>query len=320
MRTVVFTVLCVLCIPFFLLGLFAFMLPLMFSRGVVSGTTYEPFNSRYQYELLGLRADPAARLLARSLPATNLIVRVCVFHLLTLLCRITGLIPPALSYPPSDLGDLKSMVAMRTHFIDKKLQAFSAENGQILILGAGWDTRGYGNTFRKGMPVYEVDTPATQTVKKRAVNSSGLEQDAVTFVPCDFETEQWLEKLIAAGFEPDRPTFVIWEGVTMYLSERTIHDTLQQISQFATGSQIVFDFLPEGWWRDEKAGRAATSSIRITYGEKFNFFLRLGADAEATLTELLSSHDLNLISSCIQRLPNNQAKPFYGIVLAENQA
>ena len=123
-KIVLFTLLSIVCIPFFLLGFVSNTIPILMTRGVVSGTAYEPFGARYLYELLGLRPDPAVRRLARGLPATNLITRVCVYHLLTLLCRITRFIPPALDYPAKDLSDIKVMVAVRTEFIDNKLQDF----------------------------------------------------------------------------------------------------------------------------------------------------------------------------------------------------
>ena len=58
-------------LPVFLLEYPFYQVPILFVRGRVSGTTYEPFNMRLLYHLLGSRPDDAALWLARGLPATN---------------------------------------------------------------------------------------------------------------------------------------------------------------------------------------------------------------------------------------------------------
>ena len=39
-------------------------------------------------------------------------------------------------------------------------------------------------------------------------------------------TEDWLAKLVQAGFRPDKPTFFLWEAVTMYLDRAAVEGTL----------------------------------------------------------------------------------------------
>lgn len=316
MRIVIFSLLSILCIPFFLLGFAAFMIPVLLSRGKVSGTAYEPFNARYQYELLGLRADPAARELAKHLPATNIIVRLCVFHLLSLLCRITKLIPPALDYPAKDNHDLKTMVAVRTEFIDRKLGEFLRHNSQVVILGAGWDTRAYNFSESQQVTVFEIDAHATQALKVKAVLNSDMNAGNVHFIECNFEQDDWLDLLQAHdAFDCSLPTFVVWEGVTMYLSETAIEQTFRNFKQLAEASQIVLDVLPAEWWLKTKAGKASAKSIVVTYGEEFKFYLPFDTDNNIALENFLRKHGLQLKDSTIQTLEKEQT-PFYCVLQA----
>ena len=49
--------------------------------------------------------------------------------------------------------------------------------------------------------------------------------------------EDWLEKLVQAGFDPDKPTFFLWEGVTMYLDREAVESTLRKIAGTASANQ-----------------------------------------------------------------------------------
>ncbi len=316
MRKFVFYALSVLCIPFFLIGLCSFMLPVLLARGKVSGTTYEPFNSRLQWDLLGLRKDTAARALARGLPATNIVTRLVVFRLLTLICRISGYISPPLNFPAEDEKELSSMVAMRTEFFDRTMSGSIEDGDQVVILGAGWDTRAYGLLKDRDVETFEVDTQATQQVKLNALEKTGIEHSHVRFVACDFNQECWLEKLRSHGFDPDTKTFVLWEGVTMYLTEDAVGTTLDAVSSLPAGSRIAFDFLPAGWWTDSKLGHRAAQSITVTYGENFTFFLQDEEGAETALEALLNKHKLIAEERVIQHLKEDESVCFYGMVLA----
>lgn len=64
MKLLLYAVLLLLITPLFLVGLIFYMGPILFSRGKVSGTAYEPFNARLLYHLVGNRPDPAALQLA----------------------------------------------------------------------------------------------------------------------------------------------------------------------------------------------------------------------------------------------------------------
>ena len=58
----------------------------------------------------------------------------------------------------------------------------------------------------------------------------GIDTAGVTFVPADFEQEDWLAQLVRAGFDPHRPALFLWEGVIVYLDRAAVEETLRKIA------------------------------------------------------------------------------------------
>lgn len=134
---------------------------------------------------------------------------------------------------------------VRTKFIDERLVRMVREGAtQIVIMGAGWDTRAYRFAdILRGVRVFEVDQPATQDWKRRrAMEALGPAPVNLVYLPIDFRTQTLADVLASAGYDPRQKTMFIWEGVTMYLPEQAVRDTLHWISKQAKGSMVVFDF------------------------------------------------------------------------------
>src|SRR5262249_7844347 len=115
---------------------------------------------------------------------------------------------------------------------------------QIVILGAGFDCRAYRIPGLEQTHVFEVDHPDTQAAKRRCLERMlGPSPAHVTFVAIDFNRQRLAEVLPAAGFEAHRRTFFIWEGVTNYLTEPAVDETLRFIRFTASGSQVLFTYV-----------------------------------------------------------------------------
>jgi methyltransferase (TIGR00027 family) len=144
-------------------------------------------------------------------------------------------------------GARASAVA-RTCFIDRALgQALMAEIKQVVILGAGYDSRAYRIEGIEGARVFEVDRGETQMMKRRVLMQRLCPLPPhVVFVETDFMTQTLGDVLTSAGFDPGRKAFFIWEGVTNYLDERAIDATLRFVGGNAPGSQIVFTYTHRG--------------------------------------------------------------------------
>lgn len=138
-------------------------------------------------------------------------------------------------------------VAVRTAFLDEQVLHWTRRApsfDQVAILGAGLDTRA-ARLGQPGVRFFEVDQPASQREKlERLRQIPGYPLEAATYVPCDFEHHDFLERLVEAGFRTDAPALIVWEGVTPYLPEPAIRATLRRI---ATGCHpstlLLFDHL-----------------------------------------------------------------------------
>ena len=138
------------------------------------------------------------------------------------------------------------MMTIRTRFIDEALQRAIANGAtQVVVLGAGFDSHAYRcRDLLADVRVFEVDRPATQALKKQRVNAAlGGPPVNLTYVAIDFQHEDLSDVLSRHGYDPAQRTFFIWEGVTMYLPEEAVRDTLRFVATHPPGSGIVFDFV-----------------------------------------------------------------------------
>jgi methyltransferase (TIGR00027 family) len=134
-------------------------------------------------------------------------------------------------------------VLCRKRYADDQVSAAVAAGiGQVVVLGAGMDTRG----CRLAGParVFEVDLPANIDTKRARVRAAlGAVPESVRLVPVDFETDDLAEALTDAGFHIDRRVMVVWEAVTQYLTEDAVRHTLTWLAQAASGSRLVFTYV-----------------------------------------------------------------------------
>ncbi|MGB5702607.1 MAG: SAM-dependent methyltransferase, partial [Polyangiales bacterium] len=136
-------------------------------------------------------------------------------------------------------------MGLRTRYIDDcVVHALDRGLAQVVILGAGLDTRA-ARLGREGVRFFEVDQPASQADKhERLSRFTGYPMDAATFVPCDFERDDFVERLESAGHDRDEPTCLVWEGVIYYLAEAAARATLARIAaELDPRSLLIFDYL-----------------------------------------------------------------------------
>ena len=139
---------------------------------------------------------------------------------------------------------MNEYVIARTAFFDQQFfQALQDRVSQIVLLGAGYDSRAYRfQGLNTGTRVFELDSASTQERKKKCLKSARLATPPwLSFVPVDFNREALGKVLEKAGWQR-QPTLFLWEGVSYYLERRAVADTLAFVSQSGTGSRIVFDY------------------------------------------------------------------------------
>jgi hypothetical protein len=139
MKLFFYVLLMLLLLPVFLLGFFFYMVPILLSRGKISGTAYEPFNGRLLYHLWGSRHDAAALQRAGGLPATNHVSMSLFVRPIVWASRITDYLPGFLDYPPPRPTPISAMIGARCEFLDKVI----LDRISMRPSGYSWGRLGY---------------------------------------------------------------------------------------------------------------------------------------------------------------------------------
>jgi methyltransferase (TIGR00027 family) len=166
----------------------------------------------------------------------------------------------------------------RTIFIDCTLRdALRSGMEQVVILGAGYDSRAYRIGEMKRVKVFEVDRIETQRLKRERLSRAlGALPQHVTFVEMDFRRQTLPEALAPAGFESSRKTFFIWEGVTNYLDADAVDGTIRFVGSCAGGTEIAFTYIDRALLDGSRAFSVSCNVFRLLEeaGEpwKFGFY------------------------------------------------
>src|SRR5262245_14456994 len=100
---------------------------------------------------------------------------------------------------------VRSSVVARTRWIDDAIAAAQDDIEQIVILGAGFDTRAYCMAVLRAVDVFEVDHPDTQAAKRRVLQRLfSVAPSHVRFVAVDFRRDDLIDGLRRAGRSEER--------------------------------------------------------------------------------------------------------------------
>jgi methyltransferase (TIGR00027 family) len=138
---------------------------------------------------------------------------------------------------------------VRTRLIDDELEHALADGiDQVVVLGAGFDSRGVRIGGIDRVRVIEVDKQSTQLEKRvRLTRALGACPRNLAFVAVDFEHEDVAEVLDDHGFRSDEAAFVIWEGVTNYLTAAAVDRTFGLLARvMVSGSRVAFTYVHRG--------------------------------------------------------------------------
>lgn len=205
----------------------------------------------------------------------------------------------------------------RTAYLDQVFTRSLQENiPQIVILGAGYDTRSYRyRSLIQDSRIFELDIQPTQKRKKDLLEQAAIPiPKNLVFVPINFNTDAIEAVLEKAGFNKGQKTLFTWEGVTYYLSAIAIDKTLESVRRLSpAGSTIAFDYM--------------TQAVPSTYaGEPFQFWLPTTkieaflADRDLAIIEHLLPADLEMRYLRLHDgSPVGKSLPFFALVLASIQ-
>ncbi|MEU5161063.1 class I SAM-dependent methyltransferase [Streptomyces sp. NPDC020875] len=140
-------------------------------------------------------------------------------------------------------GRFARYFGLRTRVLDDYLlRATGAGARQVVLLGAGLDTRAFRLGWPEGCTVFEVDREGVLAFKQRVLDGLRAVPEAERVpVPADLR-DDWVTALTRAGFDPAAPTAWLAEGLLFYLpaaAETRLIGLLNGLS--APGSALAYE-------------------------------------------------------------------------------
>jgi methyltransferase (TIGR00027 family) len=181
---------------------------------------------------------------------------------------------------------------IRTRFFDDYLLGACQRLGvrQVVLAAAGLDTRAFRLDWPAGTRVYELDLPEVLLAKEGVIEDSGAKATCERrTVAADLREATWPEALLAAGYEPQRPSIWLIEGLLFYLTAEAVDALLAKVdSLMAPGSLVGLDVMnsdlflaPVAWLLHAALARRGAPG-RFGTNDPEALMIRHGFDADVT--------------------------------------
>jgi methyltransferase (TIGR00027 family) len=158
--------------------------------------------------------------------------------------------------------DVEALV-VRTRLIDDQLlKEVSTLNGrcQVVLLGAGMDTRALRLAALASIPVFEIDLPLIMATKNQLMLQQHFHRPHYVRLAADLEAESWPGCLQAAGYDTAVPTIWIAEGLLTYLAPHKCTQLVQQMYDLSAPHSVMLADIPT------PAAQGKNPRIRFTCG------------------------------------------------------
>jgi methyltransferase (TIGR00027 family) len=144
------------------------------------------------------------------------------------------------------LAQMPAAMAARTRYFDAFFsEAADAGIRQAVILASGLDARAYRLDWPAGTTVFEIDQP--EVIEFKTTTLEGLDAKPKTTlqtVAIDLR-DDWQSALLAAGFDPTKPSAWIAEGLFGYLPPEAQDRLLDAVTSLsAPGSRLGSEAVP----------------------------------------------------------------------------
>ncbi|MEO1079130.1 MAG: SAM-dependent methyltransferase [Pseudomonadota bacterium] len=245
----------------------------------VSRTAVEVLNTRCAMHLFGQREDLLSLQLAQVLPNASPLGLGAALFPLWLKHKIDGSEPLYPRIPPAGRERIVDLIPARTQVLDRMIERLLPEMEQFVVLGAGLDVRAAALAAEADIPCFELDQPQLQSLKKEALELLEATPENLHFISFDFQRHALGQRLESFGVDPTLRTLFLWEGVTLYLTEDAVLDTLREVADFAApGSALLADIYAD---RLLRLGRVGPGKLFLSLsGESFRFGLPLQDPAQ----------------------------------------
>ncbi|MBB5077131.1 SAM-dependent methyltransferase [Nonomuraea endophytica] len=154
---------------------------------------------------------------------------------------------------------------LRTRYFDDRLtEAAAAGIRQVVLLAAGLDTRAFRLDWPEDLALFEVDLPDLVAFKEKVLADQGAQPRCARKAVAADLREDWPAALTEAGFDPERPTAWLIEGVLMYLAPEDGARVLERVGELsAPGSRLSAEHVNEAYLR-QPAMKPAMNRLQAT--------------------------------------------------------
>lgn len=135
-------------------------------------------------------------------------------------------------------------IGLRSRFFDEYFaEAWQSGITQAVILASGLDARSWRLEWPKDAVVFEIDQPRVLAFKDDLLLNQRAVEPQCTRIPVAIDLrEDWPAALVEAGFDTERPTAWLAEGLLPYLPDHAEAALLRQIAGLsAPGSRVALE-------------------------------------------------------------------------------
>jgi len=179
----------------------------------------------------------------------------------------------------------KNSLYTRVRFFDDKTASCIRDGyTQIVIIGAGYDTRAYRIEGISRTKVFELDLPDIQERKKATIRGIfGSLPDHVVYIQVDLSTTPLESVLRTRGFDSCRKTLFLMEGLICYIPPEKVKILFNSIISLSVpGSTVLFDSMDAGVvdGSDQSPYAVSLREQMAGLGEPFAFGIKKGDEEQ----------------------------------------
>jgi methyltransferase (TIGR00027 family) len=153
--------------------------------------------------------------------------------------------PDTVDDPAIPWASMATYMGVRSRFFDEFFTStFTAGVDQAVLLAAGLDTRAFRLNWHPGTTLYELDAPKVLGFKDRVLTEQGAQPRCQRRTVAVDLREDWPAALLQAGFQAQRPTAWLAEGLLPFLPDDGKDSLFTRVDTLsAEGSQIAVEHI-----------------------------------------------------------------------------
>ncbi|HLB52629.1 MAG TPA: class I SAM-dependent methyltransferase, partial [Chlamydiales bacterium] len=150
-------------------------------------------------------------------------------------------------------GMFSRNIELRTQFLTNKIQTLAPHFDQWINLCSGLDCRAFALQQLQNKKVIRIDHFASLELANSLFKKAKLHHPNSLEIAHDLIAEnggELCKKLQSSRVDPQKPTFVLWEGATYYLPVSVVEATLVALSSYFGNLILLAEFIDKDGYFD----------------------------------------------------------------------